>query len=71
VTVAVIAPLEQRVQRLMTRDGISEEYARSRIAAQKDDFWFRERCQYVLENSGDFQMYCFKCLDFLKSLGIM
>ena len=35
VTVAVTAPEEQRVQRLMARDGISEDYARSRMAAQK------------------------------------
>ena len=36
VTVAVTAPTELRVQRLMQRDGISESYARSRIEAQHD-----------------------------------
>lgn len=71
VTVAVSAPEEHRVQRLMKRDNISEDYARSRISAQKSDRWFRERCQYVLENAGDFQSYSSKCLDFLKDLGIM
>lgn len=71
VTVAVTAPIEQRVQRLIARDGISEDYARSRIAAQKSEEWFRSRCDAVLENSGDYQSYCVKCLDFLKSLGIM
>lgn len=71
VTVAVIAPLELRVQRLMARDDISEEYARSRIAAQKSQDWFRSHCDRVLENDGDYQSYCVKCLDFLKSLGIM
>ena len=71
VTVAVTAPMEQRVQRLMERDGISEDYARSRIAAQKEDGWFREKCLYVLENSGNLQSYSAKCLDFLKSLAIM
>ena len=71
VTVAVTAPLEQRIQRLMERDGISEEYARSRIAAQKSDAWFRSHCDVVLENAGDFQSYASKCLDFLKHLGIM
>ena len=70
-TVAVTAPIEQRVQRLIARDGISEDYARSRIAAQKSEEWFRSRCDAVLENSGDYQSYCVKCLDFLKSLGIM
>ena len=34
VTVAVTAPAEVRVQRLMKRDSISENYARSRIAAE-------------------------------------
>ena len=70
-TVAVTAPVEARVQRLMRRDGISEDYARSRIAAQKSEEWFRSRCDAVLENSGDYQSYCVKCLDFLKSLDIM
>ena len=70
-TVAVTAPIEQRVHRLIARDGISEDYARSRIAAQKSEEWFRSRCDAVLENSGDYRSYCVKCLDFLKSLGIM
>ena len=42
VTVAVIAPEEVRIQRLMRRDNISEAYARSRIAAQHQESWFRE-----------------------------
>ena len=71
VTVAVTAPMDQRVQRLMARDGISEDYARNRIAAQKTEEWFRTRCDAVLENSGDLESYSMKCLDFLKGLGIM
>ena len=71
VTVAVTAPEELRVKRLMARDGISEEYARSRIAAQKDEQWYRDRCDVVLDNFGDIQSYSIKCLDFLRDLGIM
>ena len=71
VTVAVTAPMEQRVRRLMARDGISEEYARSRIAAQKSEDWYRQRCSHVLENSGDLRSYSSKCLDFLKELAII
>ena len=52
-TVAVTAPTEDRVRRLMTRDGISEEYARKRIAAQHDESWFREHCSCILENTAD------------------
>ena len=71
VTVAVTAPAEQRIARLMARDGISEDYARSRIAAQHEDEWFRKHCDHVLENSGDIAAYTDNCLAFLKEQGIM
>ena len=71
VTVAVTAPVEDRVRRLMARDGISESYARSRIAAQHTDSWFRERCGHVLENSGNIDAFATKCVDFLRKLDII
>ena len=52
VTVGIIAPVEDRVRRLMAREGISEEYARTRIAAQKPDEFYRRSCTYILENNG-------------------
>lgn len=70
-TVAVIAPVEDRVRRLMLRDGIQECYARSRIAAQHDAEWFRERCDYVLENDGSQEQFRKKCRVFLRQLGII
>lgn len=51
-TVAITAPDEVRVQRIMARDGISEEYARMRISAQKPSAYFEERCDYYLRNGG-------------------
>ena len=71
ITVAVTAPVEQRIARLMARDGISEDYARSRIAAQHSDAWFREKCSITLENTGDVAAYTDNCLAFLKEQGIM
>ena len=71
VTVAVTAPTEDRVRRLMTRDGISEEYARKRIAAQHDESWFREHCSYTLENNDTKKHFHDKCLAFLRQLGII
>ncbi len=71
VTVAVIAPEEARIRRLMDRDGISRDYARSRVAAQHSDSWFREQCHHVLENEGTLPQFQAKCLAFLQSLGIM
>lgn len=52
VTVAVTAPKEVRVRRIMAREGVSEEYARARIAAQKPAAWFEEHCTYTLCNDG-------------------
>lgn len=49
-TVAVIAPAETRVARIMARDGIPEEYARLRVRAQKDEAFYRARCTDVLVN---------------------
>lgn len=50
-TVAVLAPAEDRVRRIMARDGISEDYARLRISAQQPDTFYRERCSHILENN--------------------
>ena len=71
VTVAVTAPKEARIHRLIVRDGITEEYARKRIAAQHDDDWFRERCDHILVNDGKIDAFATKCLDFLHRIGIM
>ena len=71
VTVAIAAPVESRIRRLMARDNISEEYARSRIAAQHDESWFRQRCGYVLENNGSLDAFATKCVAFLSDIGIM
>lgn len=49
-TVAVTADDELRVQRIMARDNISEEYARKRVEAQKPSSWFEEHCDHVLRN---------------------
>ena len=71
VTVAVTAPAEDRVKRLMARDGITEEYARKRIGAQHEESWFREKCDRVLVNDGTRQNFQKKCLAFLRQIGII
>ena len=48
--VAILAPLELRIRRIMARDGIDEAYARRRALAQKEEAFFRTNSQYVLEN---------------------
>lgn len=52
VTVAVTAPADVRVKRLMAREGVSEDYARARVEAQRPDRFYEEHCDYVLRNDG-------------------
>ena len=51
-TIAVTAPEEVRVGRIMAREGIGEDYARARVRAQKPSAWFEERCAHTLRNDG-------------------
>ena len=52
-TIAITAPVELRVRRIMARDGISEQYARLRISAQKADEYYRSKCDCELNNALD------------------
>ncbi len=70
-TVAVTAPEESRVQRLMAREGISPEYAAVRIAAQKKQRDYAKQCDYVLHNDGTQEEFSQKCLAFFRGLGII
>ena len=71
VTVAVTAPEEARISRLMLRDNISQEYAQARIAAQRPQEEFKALCQYTLENDSTPEAFRDKCLAFLGKMGIM
>lgn len=70
ITIAVTAPEADRIQRLIQRDGITEQYARSRIAAQPSPEWFAQRADYVLENNDTFEAFERKCAEFVDSLNI-
>ena len=52
-TIAVTAPTELRVKRVMARDHITEQYARLRINAQKQDEFYRGKCDCELNNASD------------------
>lgn len=49
---AVAAPEADQVARLMTSRGWSEAHARSVLAVQRPDEWFREAADLVIENTG-------------------
>ena len=53
VTVAIIADRKVRIQRIVSRDGISENDAIIRIDAQTSNEELIKRCNYFIENNGD------------------
>ena len=52
-TVAVTAPTDVRIERIVRRDGITPETARERVAAQIPDAELSRRADLVIENGGD------------------
>ena len=65
-TVNIAAPYQARLKRLMARDGISENYARSRMDAQRSETSFRWLCGYTLENNTTQEAFYAKCLSFFR-----
>lgn len=51
--IAVIADKALRVERIMERDGISEEAAKNRINSQEPDAKYIQYADFVIDNSGD------------------
>lgn len=65
---AVVAPAELRVQRIVTRDEVTPEYATSRVRAQPKDDWYREKCDYCIVNDGDLEQLRKAVLDIYEKL---
>ncbi|MBO5316840.1 MAG: dephospho-CoA kinase [Oscillospiraceae bacterium] len=70
-TVAVTAPREVRIQRLIQRDNITPEYAAARIDSQPPAEEFARRCHTCLENNSTREAFREKCLAFFLQAGIM
>ena len=70
-TVAVVAPEETRIARLMERDGVTRDYALSRIRAQRPAEEYSGLCDYTLINDSTKEAFQEKCLAFFSESGIM
>ena len=69
VIVAVVAPPEERVRRIMAREDISEEYAWALEKAQKPNEYFTQNCDWVLvSDSKTAKKFAQKAQRFLKEL---
>ena len=71
VTVAITAPEEMRIKRIMERDQISSQKARQRLSAQYPQEEIAARCHYTLVNDGTQEEFEAKCLAFWGKLCIM
>lgn len=60
-TVAIIADTDIRIKRLIAREAVSEEYASLRISAQKPNEYYKEVCDFTLENNGTRNEFSEKC----------
>ena len=70
-TVAVIAPIKMQIERVCQRDGVSFEYAKKRIFAQKQPKTYASMCQHQLHNDKTEEIFREKCLAFLRRQIIM
>jgi dephospho-CoA kinase len=67
-TVLVTAPLEERIRRVVLRDGTDEAHVRARIAAQIDPDAARDRASYTIENDGDWERLRRRTYDVYEAL---
>ena len=67
-TIAVLSDKENRVKRIMARDGITREYALLRIDAQHDDAYYAEKCDHTLYNNADMDSFRNDCRQLFKEM---
>ena len=67
-TVAVTAPEEIRIARLMKRDSISQDYARLRIRAQKSNEAFSQMADHTLDSHMDLEAFEAQCAQLITKV---
>lgn len=50
--ISVVAPFDVKLRRVLERDRISDDYARSRLSSQFSDEFFYERSDWIIVNDG-------------------
>ena len=66
--VSVTADPENCVQRIMKRDGITEELARARLKSQHGEEFYRQRSGFCIENNGTQQQLAEAALGVISQL---
>lgn len=69
--ISVIAPVEERLNRILVRDHLTNEEAQQRINAQHDEDFYKLQSDFVIENNGtiaDLKLGALDVLDKIKAL---
>lgn len=64
----VLADRQERMERIMRRDGLDEKRAAERLDAQRPDDYFREKCDYILYNNGDKDHFSNICREYFTEV---
>lgn len=67
-TIAIIAPRELRIKRIVERDGISREDAQKRLDAQKKDSEFTLGADFVIINNGTVEDMNLRMLEIFEAI---
>ncbi len=68
--ISVISSPDIRIQRIMERDGISQDKALKRVRAQKNDAFYINHSSVVLNNDGTYEEFLKKVQTLLNTLGL-
>jgi len=69
IIIGITAPKEMRITRITARDNITKEQALLRINAQQTEEFYKDRCDFILENTFESQeKFGEVCKEFFKNL---
>ncbi len=68
VTVGIIADEPVRYSRIINRDNLTDAQAKSRISAGKPNDFYKQKCDYIIENNGEKQEFINKFSEVIKDI---
>lgn len=71
VVVSVLSDPALRMERIMRRDGLDEDAAKKRMAAQQSDSFFRAHSDYVIENNASPDALQPRVYQILSEMGVV
>ena len=66
--ISVVCPVNERIKRIMERDNITEAEALARISAQKDNSFYTERSDFVIENNTNSENLAKRTQEIIKEI---